>query len=78
MTIVAQAEAGQTTVRYVGEGCEQESLDAFWEGLMAEQLTGVEVWIMAAPGGFTIRIQSWFIGSVILRCSGMPRPSIGL
>ena len=26
----------------VGEGREQESLDAFWEGLMAEQLAGVE------------------------------------
>ena len=42
MTIVAQAEAGQTTVQYVGEGRERESLDAFWEGLMAEQLAGVE------------------------------------
>jgi transposase len=42
MTIVAQAEEGQTTVQYVGEGREQESLDAFWEGLMAEQLAGVE------------------------------------
>jgi transposase len=42
MTIVAQAEAGQTTVEYVGEGRERESLDAFWEGLMAEQLAGVE------------------------------------
>lgn len=42
MTIVAQAEAGQTTVQYVGEGRERESLDAFWESLMAEQLAGVE------------------------------------
>ena len=42
MTIVAQAEEGQTTVQYVGEGREQASLDAFWEGLMAEQLAGVE------------------------------------
>ena len=42
MTIVAHAEAGQTTVQYVGEGREQESLDAFWESLMAEQLAGVE------------------------------------
>ena len=42
MTIVAQADEGQTTVQYVGEGREQESLDAFWEGLMAEQLAGVE------------------------------------
>jgi transposase len=42
MTIVAQAEEGQTTVQYVGEGREQESLDAFWEGLMAEQLAGVK------------------------------------
>ena len=42
LTIVAQAEEGQTTVQYVGEGREQESLDAFWEGLMAEQLAGVE------------------------------------
>ena len=42
MTIVAQARAEQTTVEYVGEGRERESLDAFWEGLMAEQLAGVE------------------------------------
>ena len=42
MTIVAQAQEGQTTVQYVGEGREQESLDAFWEGLLAEQLAGVE------------------------------------
>ena len=42
MTIVAQAHEGQTTVEYVGEGRERESLDAFWEGLMAEQLAGVE------------------------------------
>jgi transposase len=42
LTIVAHAEAGQTTVQYVGEGREVESLDPFWEGLMAEQLAGVE------------------------------------
>ncbi len=42
MTIVAQAHEGQTTVEYVGKGRERESLDAFWEGLMAEQLAGVE------------------------------------
>jgi transposase len=42
MTIVAQATEGQTTVEYVGEGRERESLDAFWESLMAEQLAGVE------------------------------------
>lgn len=42
MTIVAQVEAGKTTVQYVGEGREQKSLDAFWESLMAEQLAGVE------------------------------------
>jgi transposase len=42
MTIVAQAEAGRTTVQYVGEGRERESLDGFWQGLMAEQLAGVE------------------------------------
>jgi transposase len=42
MTIVAQTEEGRTTVEYVGEGREQATLDAFWEGLMAEQLEGVE------------------------------------
>lgn len=42
MTIVAHAEAGQTTVQYVGAGREQQRLDVFWEGLMAEQLAGVE------------------------------------
>jgi transposase len=42
MTIVAQAAEGQTTVQYVGEGRERESLDAFWESLLAEQLEGVE------------------------------------
>ena len=42
MTIVAQVEAGQTTVQYVGEGRQQESLDAFWESLKAKQLAGVE------------------------------------
>jgi len=42
MTIVAQVEAGQTTVQYVGEGRQQESLDAFWESLQPEQLAGVQ------------------------------------
>ena len=40
-TLVAHAEAGQTSVQYVGEGRDKESLDAFWEGLMTEQLAGV-------------------------------------
>jgi len=42
LTIVAQAQAGQTTVQYVGEGRERESLDAFWESLRSDQLAGVE------------------------------------
>jgi transposase len=42
LTIVAEVQAGQTTVQYVGEERKQESLDAFWESLTAEQLTGVE------------------------------------
>jgi len=29
-------------VQYVGEGRQQESLDAFWESLTAEQLGGVK------------------------------------
>lgn len=42
LTIVAQVQEDQTTVEYVGEGRQQESLDAFWESLTAEQLAGVE------------------------------------
>ena len=42
LTIVARAEAGRTTVEYVGEGRQQESLDAFWEGLQPAQLAGIE------------------------------------
>ncbi len=42
LTIVAQVEAERTTVQYVGEEREQESLDAFWERLTAGQLAGVE------------------------------------
>lgn len=42
LTIVAQVAAERTTVQYVGEEREEESLDAFWESLTAEQLTGVE------------------------------------
>jgi transposase len=42
LTIVAQVAEGRTTVEYVGEQREQASLDAFWEGLSAAQLAGVE------------------------------------
>jgi transposase len=42
LTIVAQVQADQTTVQYVGQEREQQSLDAFWESLTAEQLAGVE------------------------------------
>jgi len=42
LTIVAQVTAARTTVEYVGEERERESLDAFWAGLTAEQLAGVE------------------------------------
>jgi transposase len=42
LTIVAQVTDERTTVEYVGEERERESLDAFWEGLTAEQLAGVE------------------------------------
>lgn len=42
LTIVAQVSAARTTVEYVGEGRQRESLDAFWEGLTAAQLAGVE------------------------------------
>ena len=42
LTIVAQVQAHQTTVQYVGEDRKQESLDAFWVGLTPTQLAGVE------------------------------------
>ena len=42
LTIVAQVQEGRTTVEYVGEERQQESLDAFWQSLTAEQLAGVE------------------------------------
>jgi transposase len=42
LTIVAQVEGDKTTVQYVGEDRERESLDAFWESLTAGQLAGVE------------------------------------
>jgi transposase len=41
LTIVAQVSQEQTTVEYVGEGREAESLDSFWEGLTVPQLAGV-------------------------------------
>jgi len=42
LSIVAEVKEDQTTVQYVGDGREQESLDAFWESLTAEQLEGVK------------------------------------
>ena len=42
LTIVAQVQADRTTVQYVGEEREQESLDGFWKSLSAAQLAGVE------------------------------------
>ena len=42
LTIVANVSGERTTVEYVGEEREQESLDAFWESLTAEQLAGVQ------------------------------------
>jgi len=42
LTIVAQVQADRTTVQYVGEEREQESLDAFWQSLTPTQLAGVE------------------------------------
>ena len=42
LTLVAEVAEGQTTVQYVGEDRQQESLDAFWESLTVEQLRGVE------------------------------------
>ena len=41
-----RAEAGRTTVEYVGEGRQQESLDAFWAGLQPAQLAGIEALAM--------------------------------
>jgi transposase len=42
VTIVAEVTAAGTRVEYVGEERKQASLDAFWEGLTAAQLSGVE------------------------------------
>jgi transposase len=42
LTIVANVSGERTTVEYVAEEREQESLDAFWESLTAEQLAGVQ------------------------------------
>ena len=42
LTIVAEVKGDQTTVQYVGEDRQEESLDAFWESLTAEQLDGVQ------------------------------------
>ena len=42
LTIVAQVTQERTTVEYVGEEREKESLDAFWKSLSAEQLAGVK------------------------------------
>ena len=42
LTIVAQVGGERTTVEYVGEEREQESLDAFWQSLTGRQLAGVE------------------------------------
>lgn len=42
LTIVAQVTEERTTVEYVGEDRKRESLDAFWESLTEEQLTGVQ------------------------------------
>ena len=42
LTIVAEVEGDKTTVQYVGEDRERESLDAFWESLTTGQLAGVE------------------------------------
>jgi transposase len=42
LTIVAQVGGDRTTVQYVGEEREQESLDGFWKSLSPAQLAGVE------------------------------------
>ena len=42
LTIVAQVQADRTTVQYVGEERERESLDGFWKSLSAAQLAGEE------------------------------------
>jgi hypothetical protein len=38
---VAQVPEDRTTVEYVGEGRQQESLDAFWEPCISELLAGL-------------------------------------
>jgi transposase len=42
LTIVAAVSEEKTTVEYVGEGRQEESLDRFWESLTAIQLAGVQ------------------------------------
>ena len=42
VTVVARVDEEGTTVDYVGENRKQESLDAYWKGLNAEQLAGIQ------------------------------------
>ena len=42
LTLVAEVQPDRTTVQYVAEKREQESLDGFWQSLTPTQLTGVE------------------------------------
>jgi transposase len=42
VTVVARVDEEGTTVDYVGEGRKQESLDAYWKKLTADQLAGIE------------------------------------
>jgi len=42
LTLVAQVTDEQSTVVYVADGRQQESLDAFWQNMTSEQLAGVE------------------------------------
>ena len=41
LTIVAEVKGGRTTVQYVGDQREQQTLDAFWQSLTPPQLAGV-------------------------------------
>jgi transposase len=63
VTVVARVDEEGTTVDYVGEGRQQESLDAYWTQLTVAQLAGIEAVAMdmwepyvrstsaAVPGG---------------------------
>jgi transposase len=54
VTVVARVDEEGTTVDYVGEGRQQESLDAYWQQLTAQQLAGIEAVAMDMWGPYVL------------------------